>query len=127
MTDRHLSIIAALNLFLAVAAGAFGAHGLKKMIPPELLVIWQTGVTYHMIHALGLFVVALAMPRFSPRILIRAGLFMLLGIILFSGSLYLLAITGIRDIGIITPFGGIAFLVSWLLIAWAAYCNNIAK
>jgi len=127
MTDRHLTIIAALNLLLAVAAGAFGAHGLKKILAPEMLVIWQTGVTYHLIHGLGLFAIAIAMSRFSARILSLAGTIMLLGIILFSGSLYLLAVTGMRSIGFITPCGGVSFLAAWLLVAWAAWRTPVKR
>lgn len=121
MNDRHLTVLAALNLFIAVGAGAFGAHGLKHIVAPDLLLIWQTGVTYHITHALGLLAVALLMARFSPRLLALAGLFMLAGIVLFSGSLYALALSGVRALGAITPFGGVAFLLAWLLVAWAAW------
>jgi len=124
MRERHLVILAALNMFIAVSAGAFGAHGLKQILSPELLAIWQTAVNYQMIHALGMLTVALLMPKLDSAALRWAGNMMLTGIIIFSGSLYALALSGIRLLGAITPFGGIAFLAAWLLIAWAAYQNN---
>jgi len=121
MTDRQLAILAALNMIAAVGAGAFGAHGLKRMLAPDLLAVWQTGVLYHLVHALGLFVIALLGARFGSTLLSTAGLVMLAGIVLFSGSLYLLAATGTRWLGAITPIGGVAFLVAWALVAWAAW------
>jgi len=121
MTDRQLTILAALNMIAAVGAGAFGAHGLKRMLAPDLLAIWQTGVLYHLVHALGLFVVALLGARFGSTLLSTAGLVMFAGIVLFSGSLYVLAITGTRWLGAVTPLGGAAFLLAWALVAWAAW------
>ncbi|CAP42677.1 DUF423 domain-containing protein [Bordetella petrii] len=121
MTDRQLAILAALNMIAAVGAGAFGAHGLKRMLAPDLLAVWQTGVLYHLVHALGLFVIALLGARFGSTPLSTAGLVMFAGIVLFSGSLYLLAVTGTRWLGAITPIGGVAFLVAWALVAWAAW------
>lgn len=121
MTDRQLIILAALNMIAAVGAGAFGAHGLKQMISTDLLAVWQTGVLYHLIHALGLFIVALLAARYGASLFTTAGLIMFVGIVLFSGSLYILALTGTRWLGIVTPIGGVAFLVSWALVAWAAW------
>ncbi|OZI75735.1 DUF423 domain-containing protein [Bordetella genomosp. 2] len=121
MTDRQLTILAALNMIAAVGAGAFGAHGLKRMLAPDLLAIWQTGVLYHLVHALGLFVVALLGARFGSALLSTAGAVMFAGIVLFSGSLYLLALTGTRWLGAVTPLGGVAFLAAWALVAWAAW------
>ena len=121
MTDRQLTILAALNMIAAVGAGAFGAHGLKRMLAPDLLAIWQTGVLYHLVHALGLFVVALLGARFGSALLSAAGAVMFAGIVLFSGSLYLLALTGTRWLGAVTPLGGVAFLAAWALVAWAAW------
>lgn len=121
MTERHLTILAALNMIIAVGAGAFGAHGLKRIVDAEMLAIWQTGVLYHLVHALGLFVVALLLARWQAPLLSAAGALMFAGIVLFSGSLYLLAITGTRILGAITPLGGVAFLVAWAMVAWAAY------
>jgi len=121
MTDRQLTILAALNMIAAVGAGAFGAHGLKRMLAPDLLAVWQTGVLYHLVHALGLFVVALLGARYGSTLLSTAGTVMFAGIVLFSGSLYVLAITGTRWLGAVTPLGGVAFLVAWALVAWAAW------
>lgn len=121
MSERQLTLLAALNMMVAVGAGAFGAHGLKRMLSPDLLVIWQTGVTYHLVHALGLFIVALMMGRFTSSLLATAGLLMFAGILLFCGSLYVLALTGMRPLGMVTPLGGVAFLLAWAMIAWSAY------
>ncbi|GLS04439.1 membrane protein [Chitiniphilus shinanonensis] len=120
MNDRQLVAAAAINLFIAVAAGAFGAHGLKAVLSEPMLAIWHTAVTYQMVHALGLFVVALLLPRLPGRLLAWSGGLMLAGIVLFSGSLYLLALTGVRVLGAITPLGGTAFLAAWALLAWRA-------
>jgi len=121
MTDRQLTILAALNLMVAVGAGAFGAHGLKRTLTPELLSVWQTGVLYHLIHALGLFVVALLGARYGSSLLSAAGVVMFVGIVLFCGSLYVLSLTGTHWLGAVTPFGGVAFLASWGMVALAAY------
>ena len=122
MTDRQLSALAAFNMIVAVAAGAFGAHGLKGRLDAEMLGVWQTGVQYHLVHALGLFAVAWLRAR-HPRsgLLPVAGWLLLIGIVLFSGSLYVLALTGIRWLGAITPLGGVAFLLAWGMTAWAAW------
>ncbi|MVW73266.1 MULTISPECIES: DUF423 domain-containing protein [unclassified Bordetella] len=120
MTDRHLIVLAALNMIAAVGAGAFGAHGLKQSLTSDMLAVWQTGVLYHLVHALGLFIIALLAARYGAG-MSTAGLIMFAGIILFSGSLYLLAVTGIRWLGAITPIGGVAFLVAWAWVAWTAW------
>lgn len=108
----------AISAFIGVAMGAFGAHGLKTVLSPNMLAVYQTGVTYQMWHALGLIVIAL-LGRQAPvsALLHRAGWLMLSGIILFSGSLYLLALTQLRWLGMITPIGGVCFLAAWLSIA----------
>ncbi len=121
MTERFFIILAAANMFFAVGAGAFGAHGLKKILTVDMLEIWHTAVTYQMAHAIGLFVVALLMPRLASTTLNWAGSIMFVGIILFSGSLYVLALSGVKILGAVTPLGGVAFLLSWILIGWAAY------
>lgn len=122
MTDRSLPAIAALCMFVGVAAGAFGAHGLKGRIDADMLAVWQTGVQYHLIHALGLFAVAWLRARHPrARLLSAAGWLMFAGIVLFSGSLYALALTGIRWLGAITPLGDLAFLLAWAMTAWAAW------
>ena len=121
MKDRQLLVAGALNMFVAVTAGAFGAHGLRSVVSPLMLGVWETGVTYHLIHALALILIALAMPRIGEKALSWCGTLMLTGIVLFSGSLYLLVLTGVRWVGVITPIGGVAFLAAWAWFAWAAW------
>lgn len=97
--------------------GAFGAHGLKAVISPEMLAVYQTGVTYQMYHALGLIGVALIRQQAADsRLLHWAGWLMFAGIVLFSGSLYALALLNHTWLGMVTPFGGVCFLTAWLLI-----------
>jgi uncharacterized membrane protein YgdD (TMEM256/DUF423 family) len=106
---------------LAVAAGAFGAHALKQRLSTDLLAVFETGVRYQMYHALALVVLALAMDRWSnPGLQWTAGLW-LSGIVLFSGSLYALSLTGVRGLGAVTPLGGLCFLLGWGLLVWEAW------
>jgi uncharacterized membrane protein YgdD (TMEM256/DUF423 family) len=107
--------------FLSVAFGAFGAHMLKDQLTPAMLTIFQTGVQYQMMHSLGLIGVGLV-ASFVPdnKNIGRAGWCMLVGIILFSGSLYVLSFTGVTVIGAVTPLGGVAFLLGWLFLVLAA-------
>ncbi|RXZ33131.1 DUF423 domain-containing protein [Oxalobacteraceae bacterium CAVE-383] len=123
MNERSLIIAGAGNMFIAVAAGAFGAHGLKQILSAEMLAIWQTAVTYQVAHALGLLAIALLTPRLKSGLGLAswAGVAMLAGIVLFSGSLYALALSGVRVFGAITPLGGVAFLLAWGMLAMAAY------
>ena len=117
MTNRVL-ILAAGNGFLVVLLGAFGAHGLEAMLSPERLETWQTGVQYHMFHTLALFGTGLLInAKTATRIFYGSAQLFLAGILLFSGSLYLLALTGISWLGMITPAGGLAFLGGWALLA----------
>jgi uncharacterized membrane protein YgdD (TMEM256/DUF423 family) len=103
--------------FIGVTMGAFGAHSLKTMISPELLTVYQTGVTYQMWHAFGLIAIALMQQHdLQSKLLKWAGGLMFLGIILFSGSLYLLAILDLPILGAITPLGGVSFLIAWSLL-----------
>lgn len=120
MSARSALFVASLLLFAAVAAGAFGAHTLAKHIGPERIAIWQTAVQYHAWHGLAIFAVGLLM-RLSPGRgpLVAAAWLFMAGIVMFSGSLYLLATTGASRLGLITPFGGIAFLAGWATLAWA--------
>jgi uncharacterized membrane protein YgdD (TMEM256/DUF423 family) len=114
-------VLGAVNAFLSVAAGAFGAHGLKARLAPDLLTIFETGARYHMYHSLGLIAIGLvAQARPSP-LLSGAGWAMQAGIVLFSGSLYALALTGVRGLGAITPLGGLGFLAGWALLAVAVW------
>ncbi len=127
MQDRHLIAAGAINMFIAVAAGAFGAHALKQSLSAEMLSIWHTAANYQMMHALGLIAIGLLMPRFDQVLLKRAGLSMLIGILIFSGSLYALALSGIRILGAITPLGGVAFLLAWAMLAWVAIRHESLK
>ena len=120
MQERHFITAGAINMFIAVAAGAFGAHALRQSLSPEMLTIWHTAANYQMIHALGLIAIGILMPRYQTVVMKRAGIIMLIGILIFSGSLYALAISGIRVLGAITPVGGMAFLAAWAMLAWAA-------
>lgn len=116
MKSRCFFVLASANMFIAIATGAFGAHGLKHLLTPDMLQIWQTAVTYQVMHALGLFIIGLMLAKWPSRLLVRAGQCLFAGIILFSGSLYLLALTGIRSLGMVTPVGGTLFLAGWLLV-----------
>jgi|TARA_B100001146_G_scaffold91348_1_gene80926 uncharacterized membrane protein YgdD (TMEM256/DUF423 family) len=102
---------------LGVILGAFGAHGLRARLSPEMLVVFETGVRYHLIHALGLLAVAWAASRWPGSYASIAGYLFVAGIFIFSGSLYVLAITGIRWLGAITPIGGVCLIVGWGLLA----------
>ncbi len=102
---------------LGVILGAFGAHGLRARLSPEMLVVFETGVRYHLIHALGLLAVAWAASRWPGSYVSIAGYLFVAGIFIFSGSLYVLAVTGIRWLGAITPIGGVCLIVGWGLLA----------
>ncbi len=120
--DRVLLLLASLIAGLAVLLGAFGAHALRARLAGNLLNTFETGVRYQMYHALALFVVAFAGSRFAPSAwLTAAGWLFIVGIILFSGSLYLLVLTGARRWGAVTPLGGVAFILGWLFLAWAVW------
>lgn len=110
--------IAALNGFLAVALGAVAAHALTGRIDAHALQIFETAARYQMYHALALGLTAIAVRGNAPRTSHLAAVFFLAGIVLFSGSLYLLALTGNTALGFVTPFGGLAFLAGWAMLAW---------
>ncbi|MFJ4607782.1 DUF423 domain-containing protein [Pseudomonas atacamensis] len=118
---RGFLMLAAFFGFTGVALGAFAAHGLKDRLTPEYLTIFHTGVTYQLVHTLALFGVALLATQIQGRLITWAGLSFTVGIVLFSGSLYLLTMTGISKLGIITPFGGLAFLIGWVCLGLAAW------
>ena len=111
--------VGALFGLLAVAAGAFGAHGLRAVLTPEALAVFETATRYQMYHALALVACGVAAPRLRPGPATWAAGLFVTGIVLFSGSLYLLTLTGIRSLGIVTPFGGVAWLIAWALLALA--------
>ncbi|HLV27980.1 MAG TPA: DUF423 domain-containing protein [Burkholderiaceae bacterium] len=105
---------------LGVGTGAFGAHGLRAHVGPDMLAVWQTAVLYQFVHALGLLAVAALSSRLHPRLASWATLFLLAGILIFSGSLYALVLSDVRALGAITPIGGVSFMIGWALLAWAA-------
>ncbi|RSD27191.1 DUF423 domain-containing protein [Mesobacillus subterraneus] len=114
-------LIGAINAFLSVALGAFGAHGLEGKVEPKYLETWKTGVTYQMFHATGLLIIGILAGKLPASALLNwSGWLMLIGIILFSGSLYILSVTKISILGAITPLGGLAFLAAWVLLMIAA-------
>ncbi|MDH3444533.1 MAG: DUF423 domain-containing protein [Deltaproteobacteria bacterium] len=117
--DRFFFTAGSVAAFVAVALGAFGAHSLKARLSQEMLNIFETGVRYQMYHALGLIAVAWASTRWPENNLTTAGWAFIVGIIVFSGSLYLLSLTEMRWLGAITPIGGIAFLIGWASLVWS--------
>lgn len=119
--DRLFLLLGSLSGFLAVAAGAFGAHALRDRIPPELMHAFQTGQRQHVLHVAALLGVAWASTRWPGGATRAAGWLFVAGTLLFSGSLYLLAMTGQRWLGALTPVGGLALLAGWLLLAWGAW------
>lgn len=106
--------------FLGVALGAFGAHGLRERLTPDLLAVWKTAVEYQFYHALALLLVGLLASQRPSIALTNAGICFALGVLIFSGSLYTLALSGQRWLGAITPIGGLLFLSGWALLFWAA-------
>lgn len=118
--QKFALIAGSINAMLAVLLGAFGAHSLKTRLTDEMLAVYQTGVQYHFYHSLGLIIIGIVAFHLPASALLKwSAWIMLAGILLFSGSLYLLAITNIRWLGMITPLGGTAFIVAWLLLAMA--------
>ena len=119
MSARLAVTLAALLAFAAVALGAFGAHALRSKLAPDMQAVWQTAVLYHGWHALALLGVGLLILHFPDRAgLAWAGWLFVAGIALFSGSLYAFALTSAKNFGAVTPIGGIAFLLGWLVVAW---------
>lgn len=116
--ERIFAAAGALSALIAVGAGAFGAHALRQRISSDLLSVFETGARYQMYHALALLASAWAWTRWPGTAIWLAGWFFVVGTVLFSGSLYLLALTETRWLGAITPLGGIAFLAGWLSLAW---------
>jgi uncharacterized membrane protein YgdD (TMEM256/DUF423 family) len=117
--DRFFLSAGAIAAFIAVALGAFGAHSLRSKLTPEMLNIFEVGVRYQMYHAFGLIAVAWAIARWPEANLNSAGWSFIAGIVIFSGSLYLLSTTGVRWLGAITPIGGLAFLAGWAILIWS--------
>lgn len=118
--DRWLTVVGAVSAFLGVAAGAFGAHALRARLSADLLEIFETAARYQMYHALAIFVAVYAHGRWGGGAL-AAGWLFATGTVIFSGSLYALALTGVRWLGAVTPVGGVCFLAGWALLAWSAF------
>jgi uncharacterized membrane protein YgdD (TMEM256/DUF423 family) len=118
--DKTFLFVGSLAGFLAVAFGAFGAHALRGRLSPEMLAAFESGVRYQMYHALGIIAVGLMLGRMGGWLFATAGWLFTAGIVLFSGSLYVLALTGITTFGAITPLGGLAFLAGWACLIVAA-------
>jgi len=121
VTGSAWFVMGAITAGVAVILGAFGAHGLKSRVDPALLVVFETAVRYQMYHALGLLAVGLARVHWPSTLISMAGWFFLLGILVFSGSLYLMTATGARWLGAITPIGGVAFIIGWIALAAGAW------
>jgi uncharacterized membrane protein YgdD (TMEM256/DUF423 family) len=125
--DRTFALAGSISAFLAVAAGAFGAHALRARLSPDLLAVFETGARYQMYHALALFAVAWGASRWPVLSLRAAGWLFIGGTVLFSGSLYLLAVTGVRWLGAITPLGGLLFLAGWIALAAGLVKGGVAS
>lgn len=119
--ERVFFSLGSLSALVAVALGAFAAHGLKARLAPELLAAFEVGVRYQMYHALALLGVAWAATKWPGAAVSAAGWLFVAGTVLFSGSLYVLALSGVRWLGAVTPFGGAAFLAGWACLAWAVW------
>src|SRR5262245_17990867 len=119
--------LGALSAALAVAAGAFGAHALRGQLSPAALATFETGVRYQLVHALALVALGLAAPRLERGAVRAIGILFALGTVLFAGSLYALAVTGVRVLGAVTPFGGLCFIAGWLVFARALASKRAAS
>ena len=117
---RFALLSGSITMLFAVVLGAFGAHGLKSRLAPELMAAYKTGVEYQVYHALGLLLLGILIQQFpAANGLKYASWLMLIGIVLFSGSLYTLALSGLRPLGMVTPLGGLAFILAWALLTWS--------
>lgn len=120
MEKNHFLLIGSLSGMLAVILGAFGAHGLEQLVDAKMLQRFHTGVEYQFYHALALLVISVLYKNIRNKYIVFAGYAFLLGMILFSGSLYLYVLTGIKGIAMITPIGGLSFIIGWGLLAFSA-------
>jgi uncharacterized membrane protein YgdD (TMEM256/DUF423 family) len=119
--ERLFFVLGSLSALGAVALGAFAAHGLKSRLTPEMLAVFETGVRYQMYHALALLATAWAYSKWPGAMTAAGGWLFVVGTLFFSGSLYGLALAGLRWLGPVTPIGGLAFLAGWACLAWAAW------
>ena len=117
--ERVFPLAGSVSALIAVAAGAFGAHALRTRLSPDLLAVFETGARYQMYHALALFAAGWVAGRWGSSQATWAGCFFVAGTVIFSGSLYLLSLTGMRWLGAVTPLGGLSFLLGWACLAWA--------
>lgn len=115
---KFFMLFGAINGFLAVALGAFGAHGLEGKITEKALATWEKAVHYQMFHAIALFIIGFIATKIDAMSVMWAGIFFSIGVVLFSGSLYIYSTTGIKQLAMITPFGGVFFLVGWVLLGY---------
>ncbi|UQZ35856.1 DUF423 domain-containing protein [Paenibacillus sp. PK3_47] len=123
--QRRFMVWGAVLAMLSVGIGAFGAHMLESVLSEHYMQVYETGVQYHMVHALGLMIIALVAGQWGESRRLRwAGNLIILGIILFSGSLYVLSISGIKVLGAITPLGGVAFIAGWICLAVEAFSRK---
>lgn len=118
--DRWFAVMGGIMGALGVGLGAFAAHGLKARVTPDLLAVFETGARYHLTHALALVAVAWAASRWQHAAIHAAGWLFFAGILIFSGSLYALVLTGVRGLGAITPIGGLCMIAGWVCLAWGA-------
>jgi uncharacterized membrane protein YgdD (TMEM256/DUF423 family) len=121
--DRLFFALGCVSAAIAVTLGAFGAHGLRGRLVPDMLVTFEIGVRYQMYHALGLLAVGLALARWPSSVLALAGWLFVAGTIVFSGSLYVLSLSGHRWLGAVTPLGGAALIAGWVVLAWAVWAR----
>ena len=124
-TAKWILLAGSLNAALAVMLGAFGAHGLKAHLDEHALTTFQTAVDYHFIHALGLLIIGTIAQRIDTKGIRISATLLLVGTIIFCGSLYLLSVTGLRWMGAITPIGGLAFIVGWITLAFSLWRSPI--
>ncbi len=117
MANRIL-IVGALMAMIGVAAGAFGAHGLRPILSEKMMAVFETAVRYQLVHALAMLIAGLSALVLNHRAFVRAGWSFFLGILIFSGSLFIMSVTDIRKLGMLTPLGGLAFLIGWGFLAW---------
>lgn len=125
---RALFVSGAIISLLGVAAGAFAAHGLRPILSESMMAVFETGARYHLIHGLAILIAGFSAHCFRHHVFLWAGWSFILGVVVFSGSLYTLSLSGIRSLGILTPFGGLAFLIGWGLLAWGYWsAHELAK
>ena len=119
--DRVFFVVGCVSAAVAVTLGAFGAHGLRHRVVPDMLTTFEIGVRYQMYHGLALLAVGLALARWPTSSIAAAGWLFIAGTVVFSGTLYVLALSGARWLGVITPLGGAAFIAGWLALAWGIW------